>query len=348
MLADLLATLLRRRKPRRTGSASRPPTARRAGSPSRPAKPASEVTLSDILDVVIDELGGPRVELDRDSWLPLVEQVNKLASTIPPPPAFPGIATQILALSRDPDVDVNELVGLVQRDAGIASTLIRIANSPAFSPAVPVDTLRGAIRSLGIRKVVELVVGSAGRSYYDVASAVELALFPALWPAMFNDAMANAFSAGRLALDIPNSRGESALFAGLLADVGRPIALRILSNQVRNDLRPPSDEVVLAALDEVSPAIGERAVAGMNLPAELEAACIASIDQPAPDAQIARLIAGIGAIQRRSPRMWDDAGDVRGRAEKLRIGPHALRALFAQRTQYALEAASLFGDGSAR
>jgi HD-like signal output (HDOD) protein len=295
-----------------------------------------------MLHALVSDLGGPAVEAPREAWLELAGRIAKIAETMPPPPSFPQIATQLLALARDPEVDINQMVGLVQRDAAIASTLVRIANSPAFAPAVPIASLRGAIQSLGISKVVELAVGTAGRSYYDVASAIELALFPELWPGMFNDAMANAFSAGRLALDVPGTRGECALFAGLLADVGRPIALRILGGLVRDGAEPPSDAIALAALDEVAADIGARAVASMALPDELRTACIPDPDRPTPDAQIARLVATIGTIQRRSPGMWISSDEVRRRAERLGLGPYVLRALFAQRTQHQQQAAQMF------
>lgn len=261
---------------------------------------------------------------------------------IPPPPSFPRIAIQILALARDPDVHLNELIGLVQRDGAIASTLVRIANSPAFAPAVPITTLRAAIQSLGLRAVVELVVGSSGRAYYNVASTIELGLFPAMWRTMFNDAIANALSAGRLALDMSNSSGESALFAGLLTEVGRPIALRILATLIRNGAESPGDEIALAVVEEVAPRIGERAILAMDLPAELRAACIFDPCHPRPDAQIARLVSSIGAIQRRSPRSLARAADARALAEQLRLGPYVLRSLFSQRSQYVEQAAELF------
>ena len=338
MIAEFFATLLgrRRRSPGPPPAQARPPSA-------QPATPATAPpTLVEMLHSLVEDLGGPQLEIERDAWLTLADRVTRLAAAMPPPPSFPRIATQLLVLARDPDVDLNELVGLVQRDAAIASTLVRMANSPAFAPAVPIATLRGAIHSLGSARVVELAVGSAGRSYYDVASAIELALFPALWQGMFHDAMANGFSAGRLALDIPGSRGDSALFAGLLADVGRPIALRILGGLVRDGLEAPSDAIVLAMLDEVAAAIGGQAVRAMQLPDELRAACIPDPEHATPDALIARLVASIGAIQRRSPRIWDNAGDVRRCAEQLKLGPYVIRSLFAQRAQHALEAAQLF------
>jgi HD-like signal output (HDOD) protein len=304
--------------------------------------PVAPPGLTEMLQRLIDDLGGPLVELDRGAWSSLATRVGELAETVPPP-SFPRVATQVLALARQPDLDLNELVGLVQRDAAIATTLLRYANSPALAPAAPITTLRGAIHSLGMQQVTELVVGVSGRSFYEVASPEELALFPDLWQTMFDEAMANAFSSGRLALDVRGARGERALLAGLLADVGRPIALRILARLIHDGLERPSDPIILATLDEVSSRIGARAIERMNLPEEIRIACVHDPDVPTADAGIARLISSIGAIQRRSPRIWTNATEVRGSAEQLHITPYALRALFAQRTQHVAQARQMFG-----
>src|SRR5262249_31320114 len=152
--------------------------------------------------------------------------------------------------------------------------LLRIANSVAFSPATPITTVRDAIRMLGVKHVVEIVVGTAGSSFYNVTAHAELELFPALWQSMFDEAMANAFSSGRLALDIRGARGERALLAGLLVDIGRPIALRLLCGMILgangwNKIERVDEAVALAILDEVSPVLGRRVISGMGLPDEL-------------------------------------------------------------------------------
>jgi HD-like signal output (HDOD) protein len=304
----------------------------------------AEPTLTDLLHELIAELGGPVAELDRDAWIELAADLEVRATKLPPPASFPQVASQVVAAARKPQLDLNELVGLVQRDGALASAMLRISNSPAFAPASPITTLRGAIQSLGTQCVIEVVVGAAGRSFYDVPSKTAMALFPTLWSEMFDHAMANAFTAGRIALDIPDARGERALLAGLLSDVGRPIALRILTDMIENEgLVPPDYSVVLATLDEVSPIIGERTINAMGLPDELRVACVVDEANPTSDAHIARLVASIGQIQRRGPRIWTSAGDVRRSAERLNLKPRLVRTLFAQRTQYVLQAQQMFG-----
>lgn len=307
--------------------------------------PPERMSLTDMLRQLVIDAGGPTEELDPELWMSLAGRIEQAADSIPPPPSFPSIATEVLSIASKPDVDVNRLVGIVQRDAAIATALLRFANSVAFSPARPITTLRDAIGLIGVTHVVEVVLGSTGRSFYNVASRAELAQFPALWETMFDEAMANAFSAGRLALDVPGARGERALLAGLLADLGRPLALQLLSGMILGTrgerIVRPSDPIALATLDEVAPALGRRVVAAMNLPDELRSACIPDGAQPSPDAQIARLVAAIGAIQRRSPRLWTSAGEVREVSERLALQPLVVRALFAQRAQDMFAAAQM-------
>ena len=309
-----------------------------------PPPRAEGPTLTAILQQVIEEVGGPASEPALDTWRPLVEEVLARAETVrAPPSSFPLLASELLAMLRDPNLDLNVLVGAVQRDAAVAMMLLRIANSVVFAPVVPVTTLRGAIQMLGVRQVVELAVGNAGRSLYEASSRAELELYPELWGTMFGDAMANAFTAGWLALDLRQARSDRALLAGLLADVGRPVALRIVTSLVRSGGPKPSEGAVAATIEEVSPAIGARVVAAMGLPADLRTACAPPDDggDPSPELALARLVAAIGAIQRRSPRTWKSAADVREAAERLRLSPHLVRTAFAQRQQYVAQASKL-------
>lgn len=344
MLARLLELF---RRPAGGDGRRAPAAAPRAAA--RPPPVAAD-TMAGMLSDMIAGLG-PVVELEPEAWSSLARDIGERARVDPPPPpSLPSVVTQALSLARQPELDLNELVGIVQRDAAIATAMLRIANSPLHAPASPVTTVRGAIQSLGLQGVIEVVLGTAGKSFYAVASPSEIQVFPALWHGMFDDAIANAFTAGRFALDVRSARSDRALLAGLLADIGRPLALRIASAMVkdgaaRRDLDPAA---ILAALDEAAPAIGNQAIEAMKLPEELRVACLADYDVPTTDAQIARLVAAIGAIQRRTARIRLSADEVRARAERLSLGPLVVRTLFATRSQYLAHAAEMFGHGAAR
>jgi len=85
----------------------------------------------------------------------------------------------------------------------------------------------------------------------------------------------------------------------------------------------------------------------MKLPPELFAACIPDAETPSADSQIARLIASIGAIQRRTPRIWTNAGDVRRCARFLHLTPRYVATLFAQREQDVQRVGEMFRDSAA-
>ena len=296
-----------------------------------PPEPPAPLTLMDIIKEV--EAGGVE-PVDAIAWSGLAEEVLANADELPPLPSFPAVAGQVITIINRPNLDVNELVSVVQRDAAIASTLIRAANTAAFSPATSINSLRGAISALGTQQVYNVVIASSGRKYYEIASRAELALFPELWSSMFAAATANAFTACRFALDVKNAKVDTALLAGLLADLGRPIALRIIAKLILAKGTKVDEAVVLAALDEVGPQISGRMIEAMQLPTVVE------LDSPCW--HIGQLVAAIGAVQRRTLRIWANAGTVRDYSERLGLTPAAIKNLFNLRSTYQTSSQNMF------
>lgn len=293
--------------------------------------PAAPLTLIDIIKEVEAE-GIPYV--DARAWSGLAEDVLANANDLPPLPSFPAIAGQVMNIINRPNLDLNELVSVVQRDAAIASTLIRAANTAAFSPATAISSLRGAIQALGTRQVLEVVLASSGRKYYEIATKAELALFPELWRSMFGAATANAFTACRFALDVHNANVDTSLLCGLLADLGRPIALRIVAKLIMSKYKSIDEATVLAALDEVGPQISARMIEAMQLP------LVVQLDST--EWQIGQLVAAIGAVQRRTLRIWANASVVRDYAERLSLQPDVIKQLFASRATYQETSSNMF------
>jgi len=292
-------------------------------TPEKQEEPATPLSLLDIIKEV--EAGGIP-EVNANEWSALAEDVIASSADLPPLPSFPAVAGQVMRIINRPNLDINELVAVVQRDAAIASTLIRAANSAAFSPATSINSLRGAISALGTQQVYNVVIASSGRKLYEVASKAELALFPELWSSMFGAATANAFTACRFALDVKHAKVDTALLAGLLADLGRPIALRIVAKLILAGGKKVDEAVVLAALDEVGPQISARMVEVMQLPTIVEL--------ESTEWHIGQLVASIGAVQRRTLRIWANAGVVRDYAERLALTPPAVKGLFSLRATY--------------
>ena len=299
---------------------------------SGPFKPTTTMS---VIQEIVDELGGPLGEVDDAFWQRMTANIVAHGETISrPPSSFPLIASQMMSMLRDPALDLNRLVGAVQRDAGIAAALLKLANSPIYAPVVPITSLRGAVSSLGVHEVGQLVIANAGRTLYEVPKKSALEMYPELWNVMFHDAMANAFTAGRLALDVPGANSELALIAGLLVDAGRPVGLQILCEMVEDGMPRPDDLEAMAILDEVTPTLGGIAVRKLDLPADLAAACTPNTGEPTIDGHVARMVSAIGAVQRRTPRIWAAANEIVRHGDRMGLQPLQIRAQFGAREQY--------------
>jgi HD-like signal output (HDOD) protein len=79
--------------------------------------------------------------------------------TLPP---LPATAASLLPLVIDPDVDVNQLAAVIERDPPLSARLIGIANSAYYSPRQSVTTVKSAIVSvLGLNVVRNVTFGIA-------------------------------------------------------------------------------------------------------------------------------------------------------------------------------------------
>src|SRR5215831_12896160 len=159
--------------------------------------------------------------------------IEHSAKNNPGPASFPGIATRIVDLLAASEPDFNRLVQVVGQDIAIAAKLIQVANSPLYTGGDVVD-VRTAVLKLGLKEVGKIALGLAGRSLFKAESRAEFGLFPVVWDQIFHDAMTKAFAASWLSLFARVGRSDGAFLAGMLQDIGKPIAARALAHLVMN------------------------------------------------------------------------------------------------------------------
>ena len=75
-------------------------------------------------------------------------------------PTFPVIAQQVMQKVRDPNVSGSEVAGLIEKDPGLSSGVLRTVNSAAFSPRKHVDNLNQAVAMLGLSPLESLVLSA--------------------------------------------------------------------------------------------------------------------------------------------------------------------------------------------
>lgn len=79
------------------------------------------------------------------------------ASTLP---AMPEVAnTLIRSFSRD-DLSLGEVAGLIGRDQVLAAKVLRLANSPRYSPSHSIASLKDAAATLGLRSLRDLTLAA--------------------------------------------------------------------------------------------------------------------------------------------------------------------------------------------
>jgi putative nucleotidyltransferase with HDIG domain len=129
-------------------------------------------------------------------------------------PPFPHVAIRVLQLTNDENVQLHQLSELISSDVALASEVLRIANSVAYSPRFPACTILQAIGVVGANHLQGMCLTVATRSY--MGKALNNPLIRNVW----NHNLACAIIAEQLAKAGFMDK-NTAYTAGLMHDVGR-------------------------------------------------------------------------------------------------------------------------------
>jgi putative nucleotidyltransferase with HDIG domain len=142
-------------------------------------------------------------------------------------PSLPQVLLELLALCDRDDVGMSEIGAVVAKDAGVASRIVSIANSPLYRPNRTLDNIdqclavlgTGTVRRLALNQcVVELV----GR--FQKANDFDLRHF-------WFHGLTVAVTARQLARHLGYANHEEAYLAGLLHDVGQLALLTTVADR---------------------------------------------------------------------------------------------------------------------
>ena len=138
--------------------------------------------------------------------------------TIPPQPR---VLTEIDQLTRQPDVGIKAIAGVIKKDPGIAASIFKVANSPAMGLSRRIDTVESAVSIMGIPQVTNIVKGIAIRqTLAGNTSAYEL-----FWDRA-NEIAQIAAAVATLQRSIINIQPDQAFMSGLFHDCGVPILMQ--------------------------------------------------------------------------------------------------------------------------
>jgi putative nucleotidyltransferase with HDIG domain len=146
----------------------------------------------------------------------LAETIHERVRHIETMPAIPAVFLPLLKLlsSSGQDAKVDEVVRLVSYDNTIAAQCLRVASSPLFGLEKSPKSIKGAVLTLGLRRVETILLTCClGQAFPAKKWVLDPAVF---WRHSLGCAMVCRKFSEKLAV----ADGEKAYMAGLLHDIG--------------------------------------------------------------------------------------------------------------------------------
>ncbi len=158
-------------------------------------------------------------------------------------PLLPRVAQQVLALVNDPNSDAAKFAALIHQDQALAAHLLRVANSPAYMPRVPIVSLQHAVSMLGINLLSEIAFTVSLKAGTFQAPGFEKDLEIMWWHAVASGAYAKEVA------KLKRQNIESSYICGLLHAVGKPIVLNT-AVKLAKELNMPTERAFMLQLVE--------------------------------------------------------------------------------------------------
>ena len=164
------------------------------------------------------------------------EYLDRIFSTITDVPTLPASVLQVMMTIEDPQCSVADLSRTIVSDLGLASKVLKIANSPYYGFAQKIGSLPQAVSLLGFSTLKNALLSA---SVFDMFRITGLGFdIVGLW----KHSVATATAAKIVARRVHHPNGEKAFTAGLLHDIGKvmiarylPSSLATIVQYVRND-----------------------------------------------------------------------------------------------------------------
>jgi len=175
-------------------------------------------------------------------------------------PLLPGVAMEITSAAAKEDVDTRTIADMLKRDAALSAHVLRIVNSPVYSPRAQIVSLQQAVARVGAIKIREIALVIACRTGVFKAKGYEKEI-----DEVFTHSIGTALFAQEIARNT-RSNVEDAFLCGLLHDVGRPVVLQALVTLLREARVVADREAVLGLVSELHEAAGSALAKAWALP----------------------------------------------------------------------------------
>ncbi|MDP9013852.1 MAG: GGDEF domain-containing protein [Pseudomonadota bacterium] len=160
-------------------------------------------------------------------------------------PSPPGIATHIIELARDPDVEMGKVAKALSMDSALSTKILRIANSPLYAQRRKSENLRQALVVLGLNATLTLAL-----SFSLLKSLRNGKPNGISHPLYWRRALLAATAARALADAKHQPMAEEIFLAALLQDIGILALDQAVPDLYRNGEALQRDHVALAEVEK--------------------------------------------------------------------------------------------------
>jgi len=171
-----------------------------------------------------------------------------------------GVAMEITSAAGKEDVDTRTIADMLKRDAALLAHVLRIVNSPVYSPRAQIVSLQQAVARVGAIKIREIALIIACKTGVFKVKGYEKEIDD-----VFKHCIGTALFAQEIARNTRNNV-EDAFLCGLLHDVGRPVLLQAVLTLLREAKATPDRDAVLGLVNELHEAAGSALAKAWTLP----------------------------------------------------------------------------------
>jgi putative nucleotidyltransferase with HDIG domain len=197
-------------------------------------------------------------------------RTDEITRTITTFPGMPGAALKLLALIDDPDVNVQQIEGVLRQDPGLTGNLLKLANSAYFGFPAKVGSVRQAVVLLGLKRLVQMVIATCTSAVMDRAVPGYDMPGGELW----RHSLAVSVAAEGLVRELRLEGADEIFTAALLHDVGKLILGRFVQAdyaQIERALAQglPFETAEAIAIGTNHAEIGAEVLTNWSLPARI-------------------------------------------------------------------------------
>ena len=145
---------------------------------------------------------------------------NEILKEIELIPSFPENIRQIEQKCSDPECPIADIAECIKKDPGLATSILKLANSAGYVIVRRIETIEDAIKIIGVKGVKTLLVASGVQHIMEK----RYAKYKVIW----EDAYKKAFYAHKIAIQLKNNTlSETAYLGALLSETGKIVLLSV-------------------------------------------------------------------------------------------------------------------------